>query len=313
MAFQPSQLDASQLNGYARAEFHRIYGERIPDTSDLIYREIESTGSAEVYTLMDTLGDVREWIGDRQWTELSKLTYTVTNKKYEFTLAVEREAIEDDKSGQLNDTIQRNAILFSSWKARTAAACLASGFNTGTYGACIDGKAYFANDHPCFNGDTLDNLITGNLDEAELEGAVERLADMPTYRDDNVKWGHLPGEANMLLIVPVGLYFTARSLLKETKDAGGGNELFGQCDLAVNPYLTTKATKANSAWYLMVRPTAPTAGGMTPVIYQRRVPYELRDFDEHILDQKDIYVWPGRARGRFGYGLPQMCVGSAGT
>lgn len=318
MPVTKNYLNDAELNGYVRSEFENAYQKAL-DTSYLAFvMETTSDGDAETYAFLEGIGDLRPWVGDRQWQVMRRHDYTVTNVKKEFTPAVDREAVEDDKSGQLLREISRSAAAFAHWKTRYAAHALESGFATTNYGACLDGQAFFSATHPYADSGNFSNTISQNLDATYLASTITMLMGMNKYKDADANskreaWGNVPGKENMVLVVPSGLYMTAVTLLTNPDASGAGNPLAGMVDLVMNPFLTTKGTPANSAWYLAVKPSAPASGGFAPVGWQSRVPYTIDDYDEHILFNKDIYVWGGRVRGQWYYTFPQLCVSSAGT
>ena len=61
--------------------------------------EASSTGPEEIYPGLDLLPGVREWIGARVANGLSIHTYTIQNRKFEQTIRIKRDDIEDDKYG----------------------------------------------------------------------------------------------------------------------------------------------------------------------------------------------------------------------
>ena len=61
--------------------------------------ELKSSGSEEVYGWLSTLPQMREWLGDRVLEAVSKSDYVIKNRKFEATIVVRREDIEDDRLG----------------------------------------------------------------------------------------------------------------------------------------------------------------------------------------------------------------------
>lgn len=105
---------------------------------------VTSTTAEEHYPWLADLGDLREWIGDRVVKALALHSYAIRNRRFEQTISVPREAIEDDTYGvfgprftMLGDNAKRHPdkLIFG---------LLAAGFST----ACYDGQYFFDTDHP---------------------------------------------------------------------------------------------------------------------------------------------------------------------
>ena len=60
---------------------------------------VHSTTSEEHYPWLGDIADLREWIGDRVVNSLALHDYAIRNKKYEKTIGVKRDAVEDDTYG----------------------------------------------------------------------------------------------------------------------------------------------------------------------------------------------------------------------
>lgn len=57
---------------------------------------VNSTTSKETYAWLGQLPNFREWIGDRVAQNLKQSDYTIKNRKFEMTITVGRDEIEDD-------------------------------------------------------------------------------------------------------------------------------------------------------------------------------------------------------------------------
>jgi phage major head subunit gpT-like protein len=86
---------------------------------------------------------VREWIGDRQISDLSPKAFQVESKDWEATIEVDRNDIEDDQLGLYNPIISALAQEARKHPERLIADLLNGGFTT----ACYDGRDFFATDH----------------------------------------------------------------------------------------------------------------------------------------------------------------------
>jgi phage major head subunit gpT-like protein len=60
---------------------------------------VPSSTGAEEYGWLGQLPNVREWVGERVYQGITAHGYTIKNKKFELTISVPRDSIEDDQYG----------------------------------------------------------------------------------------------------------------------------------------------------------------------------------------------------------------------
>lgn len=60
---------------------------------------VPSTTASTDYKWLGQMPQMREWIGEREIQSLSAYNYSIRNKKFEMTVAVPRDDIEDDTYG----------------------------------------------------------------------------------------------------------------------------------------------------------------------------------------------------------------------
>ncbi|WP_065322702.1 Mu-like prophage major head subunit gpT family protein [Tritonibacter mobilis] len=107
--------------------------------------EVPSMTKEQKYGWLGKLPNVREWIGPRAIQNLSQHDYSISEKAWELTIAVDRDDIETDNLGIY-------APLFSEMGASTGAKkdllvfgdTLRKGFDLN----CYDGQPFFDTDHP---------------------------------------------------------------------------------------------------------------------------------------------------------------------
>ncbi|WP_418114577.1 Mu-like prophage major head subunit gpT family protein [Vibrio scophthalmi] len=118
---------------------------------------LPSTTSAEDYGFLGSWPAIKEWLGDRQLAKLAKHGYTIKNRKFESSITVERDHVEDDQIGQyglMAETIGQDVSIFPD---KLAFELLCNGFTT----LCYDGQNFFDTDHPMATG-VVSNII-GNI------------------------------------------------------------------------------------------------------------------------------------------------------
>lgn len=109
---------------------------------------VPSTTKTETYAWLGQFPRLREWIGDRQVKNLSQGTYSITNKKFESTIAVKRDDIEDDQYGVYAPLFQEMGFAAATHPDELVFALLAAGFAS----KCYDGQFFFDTDHPVGEG-----------------------------------------------------------------------------------------------------------------------------------------------------------------
>ncbi len=107
--------------------------------------EVSSTAAEETYGWLGDIPKMREWIGDRVVHSLMAHGYSIRNRKFELTVGVKREDIEDDRLGiyaprfqflgkavaEHPDDLVFGELLPKAWST-----------------ACYDGQPFFDTDHP---------------------------------------------------------------------------------------------------------------------------------------------------------------------
>lgn len=121
---------------------------------------VPSTRSSNTYGWLGAWPGLREWIGDRVVKSLSESAYTITNKSYESTVGVPRDAIDDDEFGIYGPMMQSMAQVAAEHPDQLVFTLLKNGFNT----PCYDGQNFFDAEHPV--GET----VVSNVQDGAGEG-----------------------------------------------------------------------------------------------------------------------------------------------
>lgn len=117
---------------------------------------VPSNTKTETYAWLGQFPRLREWLGDRQVKNLSEGTYTITNKKYEATIAVKRDDIEDDQYGVYSPLFQEMGFAAATHPDELVFGLLAAGFTS----KCFDGQYFFDANHPV-GGGVVSNSLAG--------------------------------------------------------------------------------------------------------------------------------------------------------
>ena len=109
-----------------------------------IASDASSTTRQELYPWLGKSTGFREWVGDRVMQNIGLHGYSIVNKRFENTVAVDRDAIEDDQYGvysplfqQLGQDAAEHPDVLTFGALQNAGALL-----------CFDGQPFFSANHP---------------------------------------------------------------------------------------------------------------------------------------------------------------------
>lgn len=256
---------------------------------------VSSKSSSEKYAWLGSVPGLREFKSERIPGTLSQFDYEITNKKFESTLDVDRDAIEDDHTGQIMIAVNTLASKAAKHYTKLVTTAFDQGFTTPVF----DGQNFFDTDHAGGSNylGTSKNLTGANLDAAE-----DLLAAMADDR------GEVLGYSGTHLIVGPALRSTAEKLMNSSLINDGGvavdNPYKGRYKVVVLPHLGATSKK----WAV-----ADLHEGLMPFILQIRVAISLvskTDLNSDRAFDKDIFTWGTRARHNAGYGNHQLIVGA---
>lgn len=255
---------------------------------------MNSKHSSEKYAWLGTVPGLREFKSERIPGTLSNFSYEIDNKKWESTLDVDRDALEDDQTGQIMLAVNGLATKAGTHYSRLVAAAFTAGFTTNAF----DGQYFFDADHE--GGSNY--LGTGMALNSTNVEAAELLLNK--QKDDR---GDYLGYVGSAIICGPELAAAARRLVERSTIVEGGaavdNPLKGRYEVVVLPYLGT-----SKAWAV-----ADLNQGILPFVLQIRVAITLvskTDLNSDRAFDKDIFTWGTRGRHNAGYGNHQLIVGA---
>ncbi len=261
-----------------------------------IAMEVPSTTSENQYQWLGEVPGMKEWVDERTLEGLKAWDYTIKNKDWESTIAVDRNAIEDDQLGIIRPRVMSLAVAAKTHPDELVFSLLAQGFSQ----TCFDGQYFFDTDHPLADGSTQSNKITLALDATGLKTALATLRRLKgwTGRPLNLKATHL--------VVPPELEWTARELLQAERDASGATNILRGAipNIIVSPYLAD-----TNNWFVL-----DASKPVKPLIFQMRKRPEFVSMDDpkqsETVFMRKKYLYGVDARYNVGYGLYQLAVGS---
>ena len=210
---------------------------------------IRSGKSSETYPWLGAVPTMGEWKDERIPQAMLEHNFTIANRDFEASIAVDRNAIEDEQYGQIEVRVKELATEAVRFFDELAFTLMGQGTaTTGTAGTIYDGvtltaydsKAFFATDHSEGDSGTQANRGSSALSASALQAAITA---MKKFKNDKGKPAHVRPN---LLTVPNDLEWEAKELLNSqyypeegtTTNKLAVNVLKGSLNLLVNDYLT---------------------------------------------------------------------------
>jgi phage major head subunit gpT-like protein len=106
--------------------------------------QVPSSTREEKYGWLGKIPNVREWIGDRVVQNIMAHDYSIANKKYELTVGVGVDDLEDDQYGVYGPLFTEMGRSIAAHPDQLVWPMLAAGFAS----VCYDGQYFFDTDHP---------------------------------------------------------------------------------------------------------------------------------------------------------------------
>ncbi|MBA6130792.1 Mu-like prophage major head subunit gpT family protein [Pseudomonas juntendi] len=128
-----------------RSEYQRAFTDT-PTDWQRIATEVPSSSSSNTYGWLGQFPAFREWVGDRVLRDMASHAYTVVNKKFESSVSVPRDAIEDDEIGVYGPLFQEMGRAARAHPDELVFGLLKAGLTT----TCYDGQNFFDTDHPLY-------------------------------------------------------------------------------------------------------------------------------------------------------------------
>lgn len=135
------------LRTMIRGEFKKAFEDAVAreDYKELV-TIVTSNTKTNTYGWLGQFPQIREWTGDRVVKDMAEHSYTIENKKYEATLGVNREDIEDDNIGHYRPLSQMQGQECVDFFWREIAKLVKAGESS----LCYDGQNFFDTDHPVY-------------------------------------------------------------------------------------------------------------------------------------------------------------------
>lgn len=282
-------------------EFMNGYETPMPDIYKQVCLEIPSLKDKEVYPWLGSTPKMREFVSERQLKGMLEHSFTITNKDFEASIEVDRNALEDDQYGQIGLRVRQLGMEARRYLDEYLATIIEAN------GLCYDGQNFFDTDHSEGNSGTQSNAPSAASTYAIASAAnflsVLKLVSsaMSQFKDDQ---GKHYGARPTAVMVPTGLEWVAKEAFDPMFRGGGEtsstNWAKGAVQVIVNPFLTNAATVAHSPvyWLDLSKP-------IKPFIFQNRkapefVALDKPDSYENFMRKRLIYGVDARFNMGFG-------------
>lgn len=109
---------------------------------------VPSTTAVEDYGWLGSIPKLREWIGDRHVHGLETSGYSIRNRKFELTIGVKRDDIDDDKLGLYKPRFEMMGHSAAQHPDEVTFELINGAFTL----PCYDGQPFFDDEHPVGKG-----------------------------------------------------------------------------------------------------------------------------------------------------------------
>lgn len=267
--------------------------------------KINSDAPDEEHAWMGMVPQPREFLGGREFVGIRDFTYNIANKEYELTFLIDQNSIEDDRTGDIQRTIQSAAEVWAAYHDQLFTTLLEGGATYTTF----TGSAMFSDTGTAIGASgTIDNngtsVITADTapTAAEMRIAIlDMLTLLQAMKDDTGRTGYNAGSMGSLRLLCHPMYAVAATeLVQSTAITIGGDS---------NPYFKNLFTidllpYHTATTYNMYMSALGTS--RMPFIYQERTPLEIQVINDadsvavnhgvQVLTRQRFRMWNGDPR-----------------
>jgi len=303
-----SIVSASTLIGLQKT-FKALFRESFDAVEPMwqkVAMEVPSENAEEAYQWLGAVPSMKEWLDEKAFEELRGFDFTIKNKDWESTIAVDRNHIEDDQLG-----LYRPRIMALGEEAKRHPDELVSlARSTGGATLCYDGQFFYDTDHAAGKSGTLSNLLTGTGVTTAQWTADFRAARAAfrKFKDDQGKpFIRRMGKLSLLVTIPPDLEGVVEEVANATTINNTDNVLKGAFEYIVDQYIGD-----TNDWYL------DYAGApVKPFVVQiRKRPVFVAMDNQEASDSTFLrkrYLYGVEARYNAGLGLWQLSIKTTNT
>lgn len=239
-------IDTGLLSSGLRSEFFSLL-KTIKTFHERLCMPVQSSKPIENYRWLGHVPQMREWGEGRVVKGLRAETYDIANQKYEITMEVDEDELEDDQTGQINLRLQELTKRAGTHKDFLLAALIALGGST----LCYDGQFFFDTDHVSgasgtqSNALTYDAAVAAKPTVAEFKSAFDQaITALLAYKDDVGEPANQQA-TGLIALVPPSMFLVAKEALSATIIGNTDNVIMGMAEPVMFPWLS-----APEDWFL---------------------------------------------------------------
>lgn len=258
---------------------------------------VQSTGADEQYGFLGSMPGVREWLGDRLFHSLGGGNFVLPNKKWEDSVRVEKDDIDDDRMGMYGPILENLGAEAALHPDELLTSAIVAGETT----PCFDGQFFFDTDHAWGNSGTQSNDITATAatgtvpTAAEMKTAIRAAVNkMLSFKNDQGKLFHRPTITKLMdlvILVPLGLRDQAYDALEAQLIGGGDTNV-----VIDKPSIVATAALTDDTKFYVFRVGRP----LKPFVFQARKPLQRQMKGMDDIEFKDVKFMTD-ARYNLGY------------
>ena len=263
------------------------------------FSQIERSGAAlNIYPFLEQFAGMGEWLDERQIKNVKSQKLSVANRKFEDTVAIPRDDLEDDQYGVYGGIVQQMGLNAGKVWHDLVMELITVNAATAKW---ADGQVFFKVDRT-YGANVINNKGTAVLSAVAYKAARKAMRE---FKGHNGKC--LGVNPNLLVCGPSNEEAAFDILKNELVIAGNANKKnvwYGSSDMLILPELS--GDYANY-WFL----TDCSAVLKPVIVQQRKDPVLIRmdnDNDENAF-MRDQYVYGTTARGAAAWSMPHLVYG----
>ncbi len=252
----------------------------------------------ESYNWLGAAPPMQQWKDKRKLNGLRAFDYTLTNKDWEATLEIERDAIKDNKLGHIPIRVRGLSRSYLKYLNEYMFSLLDDGESVAAY----DGGYFFANTRTIGSSGNINNILSGNYSDSAAEiraGIAAAYVQMAGFCDD---WGKKMNLIPDTIVCSPYMYMLIKEAIKNDYTGAPRTEAEFVKQIIVSPWIDADTDD----WFMLC-----TTEDVKPLIFQNRQDPEFNQVD----DPKDSHVFLNKtflygidARFERGYGDPRTAI-----
>ena len=260
--------------------------------------EVPSSGLSEDYAMLGNVPSIREWLGERVFSELRAAKWNITNKEWEGSVMINKTDIKDDRLGLYKPVMEQ----LGRRAANHPTKLLFDLINGAETGACFDGQYFFDTDHSWGDSGDQDNDLTYDVvsttavTPAEFKAAYNQaVGAMAAFVDDQGEYLNdsvFQPSRSLVVVVPFALEQAALDALSvRLLSTGGDNAVIDR------PKIIPCVALDSDVKFDVYRVDEP----IKPYIFQAREPLSRQRKGDSDAETK-LIKFMSYARYNMGYG-----------